>query len=219
MTFRRFILAAMLLLGAASAHADGVSDLEGFYKNVQSLSAQFQQIQRDDRGNTLQQAGGTFLLARPDRFRWEYQTPYEQVIVSDGQAFKFYDVDLAQVTIRDIDATLRATPALLLTGGAALEDAFDVVAGGQRDGMSWVRLTPRADDTDFAEVRLGLEDQVPRAMELDDNLGQTTQIRFTNVKLNPDLPAARFALDIPEDVEVVDGRQLSGTGQNQSPNR
>jgi len=208
----RLFFAAVMLMVAAGAHADGVSDLESFYKNVHSLSAQFHQVQTDDSGNTLQQANGTFLLQRPDRFRWEYQEPYEQVIVSDGKAFKFYDVDLAQVTIRDIDATLRATPALLLTGGAALEDAFDVSAAGQRDGMSWVRLTPRADDTDFAEVRLGLDKQVPSVMELDDNLGQTTRIRFSDVKVNPKLSASRFALDIPDDVEVVDGRQMNSQG-------
>lgn len=213
MIFRRLIIAVALALCAASAHADGVSDLEGFYENVKGLSAQFEQIQRDDRGNMLQQASGTFLLSRPDRFRWEYQRPYEQVIVSDGQAFKFYDVDLAQVTIRDIDATLRATPALLLTGGAALEDAFNVAAGGQRDGLSWVRLTPRADDTDFAEVRLGLKDQVPQVMELDDNLGQTTEIRFSDIALNPDLAGSRFTLDIPDDVEVVDGRSMNTGGR------
>ncbi|MES1925045.1 outer membrane lipoprotein chaperone LolA [Salinisphaera sp. T31B1] len=210
MRLRRLFFAAMLSVAAASAQADGVSDLESFYKNVNSLSAQFSQVQTDDTGQTLQRASGVFLLSRPDRFRWEYQQPYEQIIVSDGQVFKFYDVDLAQVTVRDIDTTLQATPALLLTGGAALEDAFNIAAAGQRDGMSWVRLTPRADDTDFAEVRLGLKNQVPSVMELDDNLGQTTRIRFSQVELNPSLAKSRFELDVPDDVEVVDGRQLQG---------
>ncbi|GAB3682908.1 outer membrane lipoprotein chaperone LolA [Salinisphaera aquimarina] len=208
MLLRRLFFAAAVFLVAASAHADGVSDLESFYKNVDSLSAQFNQLQTDDNGEVLQRASGTFLLSRPDSFRWEYEKPYKQIIVSDGKEFKFYDVDLAQVTIRNIDATLRATPALLLTGGAALEDAFNIAAGGNHDGLSWVRLTPRADDTDFKEVRLGLKNQVPSIMELDDNLGQTTGIQFTDVKLNPKLAGSNFTLDIPDDVEVVDGRGM-----------
>lgn len=213
MPVRRILVAFILLCAALSAHADGVGDLEAFYNNVDSLSAQFEQEQKDDSGQTLQQASGTFLLSRPDRFRWEYTAPYKQVIVSDGETFRFYDVDLAQVTIRSIDATLQATPALLLTGGAALEDAFNIASAGQRDGMSWVRLTPRADDTDFQEVRLGLKNQVPSVMELDDNLGQTTHIRFTDIELNPKLDASRFTLDIPDDVEVVDGRGMNGQGR------
>ncbi|MES1932746.1 outer membrane lipoprotein carrier protein LolA [Salinisphaera shabanensis T35B1] len=213
MPLRRILVAFVLLCAAVTAQADGVGDLEAFYNNVDSLSAQFEQEQKDDSGQTLQQASGKFLLSRPDRFRWEYTAPYQQVIVSDGETFRFYDVDLAQVTIRSIDATLQATPALLLTGGAALEDAFNIASAGQRDGMSWVRLTPRADDTDFQEVRLGLKDQVPSVMELDDNLGQTTHIRFTDIELNPKLDEARFTLDIPDDVEVVDGRGMNGQGR------
>ncbi|WP_348766909.1 outer membrane lipoprotein chaperone LolA [uncultured Salinisphaera sp.] len=213
MPLRRILVAFLLLCAAVSAHADGVGDLEAFYNNVDSLSAQFEQEQKDDSGQMLQQASGTFLLSRPDRFRWEYTAPYKQVIVSDGETFRFYDVDLAQVTIRSIDATLQATPALLLTGGAALEDAFNIASAGQRDGMSWVRLTPRADDTDFQEVRLGLKNQVPSVMELDDNLGQTTHIRFSDIELNPKLDASRFTLDIPDDVEVVDGRGMNGQGR------
>lgn len=212
MIARRALFAVVLLLAATVAQADGVSDLESFYNNVDHLSAHFEQIQTDDTGNTLQQASGIFLLSRPDRFRWEYKKPYEQIIVSDGSAFKFYDVDLAQVTIRDIDATLRATPALLLTGGAALEDAFNISAAGQRDGMNWVRLTPRAQDTDFKEVRLGLKNQVPSVMELDDNLGQTTRIRFSDIEINQPIDADRFTLDIPDDVEVVDGRGMNQPG-------
>lgn len=213
MLARRILIAFVLLFVAVAAHADGVGDLEAFYKNVDSLSAKFQQEQQDEDGNTLQQASGTFELSRPDRFRWEYTAPYKQVIVSDGDVFRFYDVDLAQVTIRSIDATLRATPALLLTGGAALEDAFNIVSAGERDGMSWVKLTPRADDSDFQHVRLGLKDQAPSVMELDDSLGQTTRIRFSDVELNPSIADARFTLDIPDDVEVVDGRGMNGGGQ------
>jgi len=213
MPARRILIALILCCVAFTAQADGVGDLKAFYKNVDSLSAQFKQQQQDEKGNTLQQARGTFELARPDRFRWEYKKPYEQIIVSDGEVFRFYDVGLAQVTIRTIDATLRATPALLLTGGAALEDAFNVTSAGRHEGMSWVKLTPRADDSDFQQVRLGLKDQVPSVMELDDSLGQTTHIRFSDVELNTEIADARFTLDIPDDVEVVDGRGMSGGAQ------
>ena len=154
----------------------------------------------------VQQASGTFLLSRPDRFRWAYTQPFEQIIVSDGKTFKFYDVDLAQVTIRDVGATLNATPALLLTGGEALSEAFQITDGGHHDGLDWVHLKPNADDTDFKTVDLGLKNDVPSLMQLHDNLGQTTSINFGNIEVNPTIKAERFKLDIPDEVEVVDGR-------------
>lgn len=191
---------------ATGSSATGSSALADFYNEVTTLSADFQQVQRDDEGNIVQQASGTFLLSRPDRFRWAYTQPFEQIIVSDGETFKFYDVDLAQVTIRDVGATLNATPALLLTGGEALSEAFQITDGGHHDGLDWVHLKPNADDTDFKTVDLGLKNDVPSLMQLHDNLGQTTSINFGNIEVNPTIKAERFKLDIPDEVEVVDGR-------------
>lgn len=209
---RTFLTAVVVMLAAtvtSASAATGSQALTDFYNKVDTLSTDFQQVQRDDSGNIVQQASGTFLLSRPDRFRWEYTQPFEQIIVSDGQTFKFYDVDLSQVTIRDVSATLNATPALLLTGGEALSEAFKITDGGQHDGLDWVHLTPNADDTDFKAVDLGLKNNVPHLMKLHDNLGQTTSISFGNIKVNPKIDAKRFKLDIPDDVEVVDGRETS----------
>lgn len=205
-TLRNLTLAFVALF-AMAAHADGIDALTRFYKDVDSLSAHFQQTQKAADGAVLRQSNGLFLLSRPGRFRWEYKQPYQQIMVSDGKIFQFYDVGLAQVTIRPVTNTLRATPALLLTGGIALEKAFDVYAAGNHDGLTWLRLVPRSQSSDFKEIRLGLSDGLPRAMQLDDRLGQTTYIRFTDIKVNPDIDPSRFDIDVPDNVTVVDQRQ------------
>lgn len=202
----------MLLLGslasaAASAAPDGVAAMRAFYERVDSLSTTFEQVQRDSSGEVIQKASGTFLLSRPDRFRWAYEQPYEQIIVSNGDAFRFYDVDLAQVTIRDVNESLRATPAQLLAGGASLGEAFKVSDAGKRDGLNWVRLIPRDKNSDFKAIRMGLDDNIPAVMVLDDRMGQTTRITFNDVKINPSLADARFKLDIPDSATVVDSRK------------
>src|SRR5699024_11239873 len=76
----------------------------------------------------------------------------------------------------------------------------------RRDGLAWLRLTPRSEHSDFKEIRLGLDAGLPAAMELDDQLGQTTHIRFFDIEVNPSLPAARFELVVPDGVTVVDAR-------------
>lgn len=205
-----FLFAGLLLcsFGAAAATANGVQALNGFYKGVHSLEAHFKQVQLDDDGGIVQQASGIFLLQRPARFRWEYDKPYKQMIVSDGKTFRFYDVDLAQVTIRDVNKGLRATPALLLSGGAQLNKEFEITALGEQSNLQWVRLKPRNNDGDFEEVRIGLDDNnVPARMVLDDKLGQTTLISFSDIKTNVPIDKKRFTLKIPDGVEVVDGRE------------
>ena len=215
-------LAAVALLmalgaGAADDASGGIRSLDGFYNRVDNFSADFEQRQLNEEGEVMQQSSGRFLLSRPERFRWEYQKPYEQTIVSDGDTLRFYDVDLAQVTVRPVDQTLRATPALLLSGGTALDEAFDISDAGQRDGLNWVRLTPRDSDGDFAEIRMGLDDDVPVRMQLDDNLGQTTAIRFSNIEINAGVAADNFRLDVPDGVEIVDGRAAQVSPDAQTP--
>lgn len=203
----RLLLAGLLLLAAVPAFAAERDALASFYAAVEDLRADFDQVQVDESGEVLQRASGIFLLERPDKFRWEYREPYRQVIVSDGREFRFYDVDLAQVTVRDVDASLSTTPAQLLAGGTGLTEAFAIEPMARdREGLDWVRLTPRSDDSDFREIRLGLQDDRPVRLDLDDQLGQTTRIRFSDIRINDGIDDQRFRLDVPDDVDIVDDR-------------
>jgi outer membrane lipoprotein carrier protein len=196
---------ALLLLAAGMAQAaDAVAELHRFYGQLRDLETRFEQTQYDETGKVMQVSLGHFSLARPDRFRWEYTTPYTQTMVSDGRTFWFYDVDLAQVTKRRAAEALQGTPALLLSGGPALTQQFTLSAEGQRDNLLWVRMLPKAKEGDFSEVRLGLREGRPLAMELRDNLGQTTVIRFSDLRINPALESGQFTFQVPAGVEVVD---------------
>ncbi|EEF23398.1 conserved hypothetical protein, partial [Ricinus communis] len=68
-----------------AALADGVDDLKQFYQSTQAMRANFKQTVFDQKGRKLQEVNGTMLLQRPNKFRWDYQKPYEQQIISDGR--------------------------------------------------------------------------------------------------------------------------------------
>lgn len=185
--------------------ADAIAELQRFYGGLDDLQTRFEQTQYDETGAELQASRGDFLLSRPNRFRWDYREPYAQMMLSDGLTFWFYDVDLAQVTRRSAANALQGTPALLLAGGPALTREFTLTALNPRDGLSWVLLVPKSKESDFREIRLGLAKGVPSRMELHDNLGQLTRIRFFETRVNPGVAPGRFAFEIPAGVEVVDG--------------
>ncbi len=201
---RALIFATLLLAANLALAAEGVTELQRFYERLRDLETRFEQTQYDETGRVMQVTLGQFSLARPDRFRWEYITPYMQTMVSDGRTFWFYDVDLAQVTKRRAADALQGTPALLLSGGPALKQQFTLSSQGQKDGLSWVRLLPKSREGDFNEIRLGLSDGLPRTMELRDNLGQFTKIVFSGIRINPGLKPDHFAFKPPAGVEVVD---------------
>lgn len=181
----------------------GEARVESFLNNLQGLQAQFHQVLTDRSGREVDQASGTLAIRRPNRFRWDYQDPYEQIIVADGARVWLYDRDLEQVTVRKLDDTLSGTPAMLLSGEGKLAENFTVVESTKQGGIEWVHMTPKRADTDFKSVRLGFEDETLRYMELDDKLGQTTHLEFSNVERNPLLDPSRFTFSVPPGADVI----------------
>lgn len=188
---------------AASDPAAGKQKVEGFLQGLQSLQAQFKQTLTDRNGLNVEEASGTLAIRRPDRFRWDYREPNEQVIVADGSRIWLYDADLEQVTVRKLDATLSATPAMLLSGQGNLQDNFTVNQTSQEAGVFWVRMQPKRDDTDFKWVRLGFDGNTLKFMELADKLGQTTHLEFSQLERNPALDPSRFSFSVPPGADVI----------------
>jgi len=201
-------VAVLLTSVAVAAPTDlqaGRQRVESFLRGLEGLQAQFRQVLTDRNGATTEESHGTLAIRRPDRFRWDYRDPYQQVIVADGTRIWLYDSDLDQVTVRKIDDTLSATPAMLLSGQGKLEDNFTVTQV-QQDGsppVLWVRMEPKRDDTDFKWVRLGFVNSELKFMELADKLGQTTHLEFSNLERNPPLDPSRFTFTVPPGADVI----------------
>ena len=177
--------------------------LNGYISRITTLEAEFRQSVSSEDGTTVQEAKGKFQLSRPGKFRWDYYTPFEQQIVSDGDQLWLYDIELEQVTVKQLDETLANSPALLLGGDVAIEENFDVTYEGETGGVAWFGLAPRVQDSDFIFVRIGFRDAKPYVMILQDTLGQTTTIEFQEFTENPELPDSLFQFNPPENVDVI----------------
>lgn len=209
-------LAALAALLPVFASADPAGDaraalrLDAALKGLASLRAEFRQSVTDAKGQPMESSEGTVSLARPGRFRWDYRVP-PQLIVCDGKTVWFYDVDLAQVTVRPAAETLAGTPALLLAGQGDLSGSFEIADGGMEDGLAWSRLTPRGAEGDFRELRVGLEGSELRRMTIVDRLGQTTRLEFSRIERNPRFDEGDFRFTPPPGVDVVGSASPSGS--------
>lgn len=201
------VAACCLLAAPAQAADDAVACVSGYLSGVRTLSAGFVQVVRDREGRITEQASGSLTLARPDRFRWDYSEPYQQVIVADGQRLWLHDVDLQQVTVRGLEEGLGATPAMLLSGAGRIADSFAPVAV-ERDGdLKWCRLRPLAASSDFETVSLALGPGGELlGMELADKLGQTTRIDFNRLTRNGAIDERLFRFEPPPGVDVIGDR-------------
>src|SRR4030095_12492758 len=84
---------ALIFLAATASPALGATAptpqagrqrVEAFLQGLDGLQAQFKQTLTDRNGRSIEEASGTLAISRPHRFRWDYQQPYQQVIVADG---------------------------------------------------------------------------------------------------------------------------------------
>ena len=145
---------------------------------------------------------GTFLFARPGKFIWTYQKPYEQLLQADGEKLYIYDKDLNQVTVRKLGNALGSSPAAILFGSNDLDKNFSLKEIGLKDGLEWLEATPRTKDTTFEKIGIGLRNGLPEAMELRDSFGQVSLLSFTRFEKNPALAAEQFRFVPPKGADV-----------------
>lgn len=206
-------LVALVPAASPSAQPDaGLQQMHVFLRTVHSLRADFTQVVLDPNLQQMKQSVGTLAIKRPNRFRWDYATPNKEIIVADGRRVWIYDVELKQVTVKPLNGTLSASPAVLLSGSNDVRKNFKVKDLGTRRGLDWVGLTPRIKDTDFDDVKLGFRDNLVVVMELKDVLGNRTRITFSHVQVNPAIPASAFEFTPPAGTDVIGDRRRKAGG-------
>ena len=97
----------------------------------------------------------------------------------------------------------RSSPAALLAGSSDIEKDYVLSALGSRDGLDWLEAVPRNQDTAFEQIRLGFGKAGLEAMELRDQFGQITVIRFSTVERNIKLPGESFRFSPPKGADVI----------------
>jgi len=203
---KRYWLAALAALSliAGTASAGARDSLDAFSKGLQGLDGQFEQKLYDLDGRLKEASTGRVAMSAPRLFRWEYATPYEQLIVADGEKVWVFDPDLDQVTVRPQGPEEQNSPLAALVDPARLERDFKVRDGGEAEGLSWLLLSPReADQASFSSARLGFDGPALVRMEVVDTLGQRTEVAFSDWKRNPAFDSATFRFVPPAGVDVV----------------
>lgn len=204
MNSSRIHLALCLLVVASTAMADGARrSLDRFTQGLTALEGRFEQHVFNTDGSLREEADGAVALKSPRQFRWQYETPYEQIIVADGTHVWLYDVDLEQVTVKQQADQEAQSPLVVLTDPASLDQRYRVSEAGRREGLDWLRLEPNGEEGEFRSAELGLSADGLVRMDLEDNLGGRTEIRFDDWRRNPVLAADRFRFTLPADVEVI----------------
>jgi outer membrane lipoprotein carrier protein len=193
----------ILLLVGFSHGLNAHPALDNFLKNLRNLQTKFEQRLFNEAGELVERSEGKFYLQRPDKFRWDYQQPYHQLIVADGNKVWIYDKDLNQVTVKDFQRALGQTPASLLTSTQAVEKDFFINELPAKEGVTRLELIPKNAQAQFESMRLILQGIILLGFELVDNLGQTTLITCSELKRNPILNDSLFSFTPPAGADII----------------
>ena len=197
----KLLLSLPLVVSLASTAA--TDPLHRFFSEVQNYQANFKQVVLDEGLNTLQESSGTLWIQRPNKFRWDYDIPYKQHIVGDGERVWLHDEELKQVTVRKMKGALGYTPAILLAGGGRLQDNFTISKLDKQGSLLWMEMKPKTSDGGFDDIRLGFEGNQLRQMEMIDGFGQTTRITLSDNRENQQIRSSIFRFTPPKGVDVL----------------
>jgi outer membrane lipoprotein carrier protein len=164
-----------------------------------------------------------FDRSRPDRaplamFRWQYEQPTSQEIVSDGRTMWVYLPENRQVIQSDMETAKDrpGDPMTFLTGLGNLSRDFQVSwATPNQDarGNFVLELRPRRPSPMIERMLVVVDGQALQsrtrrhfpilATTVYDPGGNSTLIEFSNIQVNRGLPPQHFHFTIPSGVEVV----------------
>ena len=205
------VFAAPVAASAQQATSSLVQQLAG----LQRLTADFEQSTKTTNNNTVQKKGltaqhmnqtfkGVMKVERPGKFYWETTSPAKQTIVTTGKVVWIYDPDLQQAVRQSLDDQVANTPALLLSGNTSqIMDAYRVTQPDR--SKLYYTLYPKQDDGAFQSLTISFgANKAPTLMILQDSLGQTTYVRFSNIKVNPAIPASVFNFEPPKGTDIID---------------
>ena len=195
------VIAPLLFWISPTGAGEDAELLRDYLSGLETLEARFVQTVDTQAGNTGP-AAGTFYLMRPGRFRWDYDGETGPLIVADGRRVWLLDRELQQVSHQSQEAALRGTTAQLLAGDGDLDEFFDAKGAGRHEGLDWVDLRPRDEESQFALVRVAFQDGVLQRLEMLDNFGQYTRFVFTGVRRNPTLAEGLFQFEPPPGWDV-----------------
>lgn len=196
----KWVAWAVLSMASVNALANPSENLHKLLSATQSMTANFSQTTKGAKTTTF---SGTMAVARPNQFRWHISSPSSQLIVANDNTLWVYDKDLAQATRQSTRNQVGETPALLLSGNVnTLKDNFIVTQPNAP--KNYYVLTPKDANASFKNLALSFNGGRPVMMVLNDNLGQTTTIQFSNIKMNPKIAASQFDFTPPDGTDVID---------------
>ena len=180
------------------------------YQSITSFEGQFIQIShRSDQESGVQKATGKVSYKRPGKMRWTYETPEEQLLITNGKILWLFDPLLENVTIQSMEKITDGTALSFLLGVGDLRTDF-TLRETSRDLLEnveglLVELEPRKETANLAFIQLEVHPETHdlKKIILMDQQDNYRIIALENMSYNMALPDSDFVFEVTPDMEVI----------------
>lgn len=200
---KKAALVALAFSQTLMAQEGPIGELDLLLRDITTISADILQLIIESDGGVLEETEIKMLLKRPDRLYWETVSPFQELIVTNGEILWNYQPDLEQVTIEDWDSEDSELAAQLLNGRTeTLSNDYYVAMINADDNKSF-ELSPKMSDSIYDLVTVSFIDDVLDMIHLDGRNGEQTVWQFNNLVMNSLIENNSFEFEVPDDIEVV----------------
>jgi outer membrane lipoprotein carrier protein len=200
---KKAALVALAFSQTLMAQEGPIGELDLLLRDITTISADILQLIIESDGGVLEETEIKMLLKRPDRLYWETVSPFQELIVTNGEILWNYQPDLEQVTIEDWDSEDSELAAQLLNGRTeTLSNDYYVAMINADDNKSF-ELSPKLSDSIYDLVTVSFIDDVLDMIHLDGRNGEQTVWQFNNLVMNSLIENNSFEFEVPDDIEVV----------------
>ena len=204
MNLRILIFFTLLILPAGTLFAEtseqqALDSIQQQYEKVSTFEADF-----------THSVKGTVKIKKPGKMKWGYGAPDTQILISDGKNLWLYVPEEEQATRVPVESIYSSnTPALFLAGKGKLTRSFNVESVSEENRNILVTLVPKNEDQGLARLILhaNKKNYQITGSTVYDKLGNKTDIRFSRIRINREIPEEQFQLKTPPGVEILDYTQ------------
>lgn len=222
------LLTLLLLPSANTLHAETATEypediatrVQQRYDRMTSLSFTFNQRSQGQMSGRPRVGNGTayfYKNTNKSRMRWNYTSPDQQVLISDGETFSMYFAELQQMIVTPAETLDNDLTYLFFSGRGQIADQFHILPPDPEymqdqpdaDQPKAIKLVPKETQSQIQAIHLWVTaDSLIRRIEILDHFDTVTLLTLSNIEVDflsgeSSTATALFSFTPPEGTEII----------------
>ncbi|MDX9721595.1 MAG: outer membrane lipoprotein carrier protein LolA [Myxococcota bacterium] len=181
-----------------------MANVQAYYDDAKSFSGDFEQTYVTLDG-IEKKSSGTVWFKKPGLMRWDYSTPEERYLISDGKTFWSWEPVYRQYCEQSLASSQLPTALSFLVGEGSLQKEYLYWVSGSANGKHTMALAPFVPSPHYTKLELIIEAESNRVdgVVIYDAMGNLNTIQFSKVEINGVMDEANFSFSPPEDAQEI----------------